>query len=309
LYVYELKCELFEYEDEVIDTSIDEIDTQVEDEGYITTLTLIGSGSTATATAILGTGYIRRIYLNNDGYGYTSTPSISITPAPFGGTNAAAVAITTSVSNTRSIKEILLTNAGSGYLTPPIITISGGGGVGASATCSIETVENGIVRFTMSNVGGGYKNSPIVTITGSVGSGQTAVGIASVGTSNQISAIRISNPGAGYTQSPTIAIAPPPSIAGFGTYIFNEIIIGSTSGTQARVKSWDQDTKVLKVSFVNNSGFYPGEIIVGSASSATYAVSTVGEFNIDDKYGENDVIEDEADSIIDFSQSNPFGYY
>ncbi len=304
LYVYELKCELFEYEDEVIDTSIDEIDTQVEDEGYITTLTLIGSGSTATATAILGTGYIRRIYLNNDGYGYTSTPSISITPAPFGGTNAAAVAITTSVSNTRSIKEILLTNAGSGYLTPPIITISGGGGVGASATCSIETVENGIVRFTMSNVGGGYKNSPIVTITGSVGSGQTAVGIASVGTSNQISAIRISNPGAGYTQSPTIAIAPPPSIAGFGTYIFNEIIIGSTSGTQARVKSWDQDTKVLKVSFVNNSGFYPGEIIVGSASSATYAVSTVGEFNIDDKYGENDVIEDEADSIIDFSQSN-----
>jgi hypothetical protein len=38
LYVYELKCELFEYEDEVIDTSIDEIDTQIEDEGYITTL-------------------------------------------------------------------------------------------------------------------------------------------------------------------------------------------------------------------------------------------------------------------------------
>ncbi len=309
LYVYELKCELFEYEDEVIDTSIDEIDTQVEDEGYITTLSLIGSGSTATATAILGTGYVRKIFLNNDGYGYTSTPSVSITPAPFGGTNATAVAITTSISDTRSIKEILLTNAGSGYLTPPTITISGGGGVGASATCSIETIQSGIVRFTMTNVGGGYKNSPIVTITGSVGSGQTAVGIASVGTSNQISAIRISNPGAGYTQPPTIAIAPPPSIAGFGTYIFNEIIIGSTSGTQARVKSWDQDTKILKVSFVNNSGFYPGEIIVGSASSATYAVSTVGEFNIDDKYGENDVIENEADSIIDFSQSNPFGYF
>ena len=40
-YVYQLKCELFEYEDEVIDTSIDEIDTQVQDEGYITTLKLI----------------------------------------------------------------------------------------------------------------------------------------------------------------------------------------------------------------------------------------------------------------------------
>ena len=34
-YVYKLKCELFEYEDEVIDTSIEAIDTQVEDVGYI----------------------------------------------------------------------------------------------------------------------------------------------------------------------------------------------------------------------------------------------------------------------------------
>ena len=39
---YQLKCELFEYEDEVIDTSIGSIDTQVQDEGYITTLNLIG---------------------------------------------------------------------------------------------------------------------------------------------------------------------------------------------------------------------------------------------------------------------------
>ena len=36
-YVYQLKCELFEYEDEVIDTSIDAIDTQVEEDGYIST--------------------------------------------------------------------------------------------------------------------------------------------------------------------------------------------------------------------------------------------------------------------------------
>ena len=70
LYVYELKCELFEYEDEVIDTTIDEIDEQIKDEGYITTLQLIGTGSTASATAIINTGYIRQIFLNNDGYDY-----------------------------------------------------------------------------------------------------------------------------------------------------------------------------------------------------------------------------------------------
>ena len=77
-YVYELKCELFEYEDEVIDTSIKEIDTQVQEEGYITTLKLVGVGRTAIVSATLGTGYIKNIFLNNDGYGYTRAPVVSI---------------------------------------------------------------------------------------------------------------------------------------------------------------------------------------------------------------------------------------
>ena len=312
LYVYELKCELFEYEDEVIDTTIDEIDTQVQDEGYITTLTLISSGSTATATATIGSGYIRQIYLNNDGYGYTSSPTVSISTAPSGGTNATAVAITSSFGGIRSVKEILLTNAGSGYTVAPSITLIGGGGTGAAATCSIETTQKGIIRFNILNTGDGYKNKPTITITGSVGAGQTAVGIANI-SNNKINAIRISNPGIGYTQSPSITIAPPPSLAGIGTYIFNEIVTGSISGTQARVKSWDYDTKVLKVSFANignnNSGFYPGEILVGSSSSASYAISSVEEFDLYDKYGENKEIQNEANQIIDFSESNPFGTY
>ena len=58
-YVYELKCELFEYEDEVIDTSIEAIDTQVEDEGYIQELQLVGVGRTALASSSIDTGYIR----------------------------------------------------------------------------------------------------------------------------------------------------------------------------------------------------------------------------------------------------------
>ena len=68
-YVYELQCELFEYEDEVIDTSLDIIDTQVSDEGYITSLQLVGYGRTATATANITQGYIRNFFLNNDGSG------------------------------------------------------------------------------------------------------------------------------------------------------------------------------------------------------------------------------------------------
>jgi hypothetical protein len=165
----------------------------------------------------------------------------------------------------------------------------------------------------MLNNGNGYAKAPAITITGAIGSGQTAVGIASLGNNNQISLIKISNPGAGYTQAPIVTIAPPPVISGFGTYIFNEIVTGSLSNTKARVKSWDTDTNILKVSFVSIgstiSGFYPGEVIVGSSSSATYSISNFDQWDLYDKYGENKIIEDEADQIIDFSQSNPFGNY
>ena len=75
-YVYQLKCELFEYEDEVIDTTIEAIDTQVQDEGFITQLQLIGIGKTATATAQISgsvpSGYVQKIFLNDDGGNYTS---------------------------------------------------------------------------------------------------------------------------------------------------------------------------------------------------------------------------------------------
>ena len=165
-YVYKLKCELFEYEDEVIDTSIDAIDTQVADEGYIATLQLVGVGRTATAVASIDTGYISEIFLNNDGSGFTGTPTVAISTSPSGlsGDNATAVAFTTSRANVTSIEKILLTNAGANYTTPPIITISGGGGTGAAATCSINTTSKGVIRFTMTDNGVGFGTAPVVTV-------------------------------------------------------------------------------------------------------------------------------------------------
>ena len=68
-YVYTLKCELFRYEDEVIDTGVDEIDDILTGEdsegiaedgststllGYSQTLTLVGTGATATLQGWLG---------------------------------------------------------------------------------------------------------------------------------------------------------------------------------------------------------------------------------------------------------------
>ena len=314
-YVYELKCELFEYEDEVIDTSIDEIDTQIETEGFITTLNLIGVGRTASATASINSGYIRQIFLNNDGYNYTSAPTVAISTSPTGNVNnnATAVAITTNRGGSLSVESIVLTNAGIGYTVTPIISFSGGGGTGAAATCSIETSSNGIVRFVISDEGIGYTSAPVITITGNVGLGQTATGTAIINSNTQIGSIYISNPGSGYTSNPTITIANPSILTGIGTYHFNEIVEGSQSRTQARVKSWDVDTNILKVSFVGigstTRGFVPGEIIVGAASSARYSVKSYDNMDIYDAYAQNDEIEEEADTFLDFSESNPFGNY
>ena len=395
-YIFELKCELFEYEDEVIDTDIEEIDTQVQETGFITTLNLIGSGTTASAVASLSqpTGYIRELFLNNDGYGYTQVPTVAISTSP-SGVNASAVAITTSIGGIKSIERIVLTNTGSGYTTPPIITIVGGNGVGAAATCSIETTLKGIKNFTVTGNGVGYGATPSVTITG-IGSdalitgSAKAVGEALINADNQVSSIRIINPGIGYTQVPTITLGDPSLITGIGTYYMNEIVTGQTSGTTARVKSWDLDTKVLKVSNVGIgttiSGFIPGEplesnestwyqTVVSTAGTVGYATTNkivgintagivVGQdlhpitnvvgagatvlsigistviMSIDtlqagwrtgvaftfghikntiyqiksydgsdiyDEYDTNDEIEAEADLLLDFTQSNPFG--
>jgi len=205
-YVYQLKCELFEYEDEVIDTSIDEIDTQVQDEGYITTLKLTGIGETASVSPVINTGYIREVFLNNDGSGYTSAPIVQFDDSPVSGGTATAVAITTSVGGVRSIKEILLTNAGFGYTSAPGITIYSGGGVGAAATASIETTDKGVVSFALINGGSAYPAVPTITV---AHPSQGATATAAVGASGTITSLTITNPGTQYLSAPTVTISTP----------------------------------------------------------------------------------------------------
>ena len=320
-YVYKLKCELFEYEDEVIDTSIEAIDTQVADEGYIATLRLVGVGRTATAVASINSGFISEIFLNNDGSGFTGTPTVAISTSPSGlvGDNASAVAFTTTRANITSVEKILLTNAGANYTSPPIITISGGGGTGAAATCSINTTSRGVVRFTMTDNGVGYGTAPVVTVAvppAGIASDR-AIGIASIGDAgggfNRVNSIFISNPGTAYTANPTVTIADPETISGIGTYLFNEVVQGMRSGTQARVKSWDVDTGILQIGNVGigttTTGFFAGEDVKGLTSGAIFSVSNFDEDDSTDKYNEGDIFESEADLIIDFSESNPFGTF
>ena len=67
-------------------------------------------------------------------------------------------------------------------------------------------------------------------------------------------------------------------------------------------------TNTLKVSYVTGT-FREGENIVGTASSAVYSMSSYNADDTYDKYTENDEIESEADDILDFTESNPFGVF
>ena len=317
-YVYELNCELYEYENELIDTAIEEVDNTVEDEGYITTLRLVGAAVTATASVIgisTSSPSIGSIVLTEDGYGYTSVPTVTIS-SPTSGTTATAVAITTSVGNVQSVKEIRLTNAGSGYTSnpPPTVTISGGGGSGAAATAIV--VSGGILTLSITNVGKGYYGTaPTVTISGpSVGSvDQTATAKAII-SNGTLSSLQITNAGSGYTSVPSVTISSP--ISGIGTYIYNEEVTGQSSGITGRVRNFKIRTDLdpinpptdLQVS-LNTGNFSVGETVIGGTSSARYVVESYDRESYDNPYDVNEEIETEADGILDFTESNPFGEY
>ena len=317
-YVYTLKCELFRYEDEDINTSIDFIDDNISGSGISTIslgvtqkLTMIGAGVTATAAVVsLVSGGIRFFTVTNRGGGYTSAPRVAISSAPSGGVTGIGSAtmiggIVVCAENVnpaaRSVQSVEVINPGAGYTIAPQVLFFGDG-VGAAATATIGNNIVGIITIT--NAGGGYVGIPTITFTGSATVSAAATAIVSAGGS--ITQIRITNAGLGYTTSPIITIANPPQIVGVGTFIFNELVTGSTSGTTARVRSWSVVTNVLEVASVSGS-FAPGETIVGAASSASRKLRTIDNFAVQDGYSDNSDIETEAEDIIDFSDTNPFG--
>jgi len=171
----------------------------------------------------------------------------------------------------------------------------------------------------MTNEGVGYGTVPVVTVSDpNLGiASEKAVGIASLGIDpssgfNRVNSIFVQDAGKNYDNTVTVTISDPETISGVGTYLFNEVVQGMRSGTQARVKSWDQDTGILQVGNIGigttTRGFFPGEDIKGLTSDALFSVSIFDD-DTTDKYNEGDIFESEADLIIDFTESNPFGSF
>ena len=308
-YVYTLSCELFRYEDEVIDTGIDEIDDNINDSVNSEVLALVSSGSTATAYTSIVDGAVTSIIVTNRGSAYTSIPTVAISSSRVAGGTATGIAtmiggiIDCNGTTSLKVQGVQITNPGFGYTVAPGIVFIGGGGSGAAATTRISNQAVGII--TISSGGSGYAVPPSVTFS-SPGIGTTATAVSIVSAAGTISGIRIINAGSGYTSSPTITISNP-NMTGIGTYISNETITGSISGTTALVRVWDATKGNLTI-YKSSGSFINGEIIVGSASSAMYKFKNESNFSsTTDLYAKNNEIEVEADSILDFNETNPFG--
>ena len=333
LYVYELYCELFRYQDEVIATGIDDIDNELlgdetdglTDDGISTiqgitqTLTMVGTAVNATAVVGLVNGGVRSFTVTNRGGGYGMVPTVQVSAAPTGGLTAVGIAsmiggiqVCNLNANPRlqSVQRVDVSNPGFGYTVAPTVTFSttDGTGSGVAATTVIGDDIVGIVTIT--NIGGGYIDNPVVSFTNEIfKSGITTAGAtatAFVSTAGTITNVFLTNAGLGYSVAPNISIAAPNSGTNIGEFAFNEIITGSTSGVTARVRSWNSTTNALEVASPTGS-FSTGETITGSTSGATRTLRSIDKTITNDPYADNFNIEAEADKILDFTEQNPFG--
>jgi Virus neck protein len=101
---------------------------------------------------------------------------------------------------------------------------------------------------------------------------------------------------------------------GTGSYIYKETVFQSLDNTQANattvgvVSSWDNATKMLAVT--NIAGEFTDNVaIIGETSNAHYLLNTFDPMAVElrnEKY-DNLYINQQANTIIDFSESNPFG--
>ena len=259
--------------------------------------------------SVTGLGQITTLTLTDVGLGYTAAPVITISdPSGF-----RAGILTASVGVGTTVTSISITNPGAAYTVAPTLTIaSPAAGTTATATAFINTATGIITGVTVTNPGTGYTSAPTITLTGGIG---TALVSAFVNVAGIVTGTNIDYVGAGYTRVPTATFASPFVGVNTGTFIGNEIITGQTGLATARVKDWNEETKVLKVYRVAGD-FRDGETIVGSATTldgvdttGSYILNSIVYEDADDDYNASIEFEDEGEDIIDFTETNPFGTF
>jgi hypothetical protein len=101
---------------------------------------------------------------------------------------------------------------------------------------------------------------------------------------------------------------------GLGTYQLKEIVFQSTDGTYnnaittATVQSFNDPANILTVTNIQGE-FLDNQTIIGLSSNAQYTLSTFDPLATQphNEIYDNKYIQNSANLVIDFSESNPFG--
>jgi len=251
-----------------------------------------GTGSGATAHAVVSGGVVTNFVVDNTGTSPYTTPVATITPVGSGATAG------TVVLDTNKVISIGVTTGGSGYVGTPTVSITGGSGTSATAT---SVLSGGVVQsITVTNGGSGYTSAPTATIV-PVGSGAVAVVTINNG---RVTALTPTAIGTGYgtgAAAPNVIISGP----GVGAQVTANVVGGSvtsytvTSGgsgyTTISATVLDFSSPTLTVSSISGT-FTAGMNLQGVTSGATTTVVELGGGEIDtDLSGgvdANDILED-----------------
>jgi len=155
-------------------------------------------GTTATATATVGTSGVSAVNVGSGGSGYTA-PTVTIGPAPAGGTIATATA-----TAAFSVGTVTVGAGGTGY-TAPTVTLDAPIAGGTQAVASATVVSGVITAISVTTPGSGYTSAPNVYISDSSGTGASATSALAAGT-GVVASISVTNPGTGYTAPPNVTI-------------------------------------------------------------------------------------------------------
>ena len=160
------------------------------------TVTIVGDGSGATATAKVGAGgAITDITITNPGSNYTSA-TVEITGA---GAGAAATAVVTS---SQTVVAVNVTNSGMNYVQPSV-AITGGG----ATTPATATAYGSVDSLSLTYGGSGY-TLPTVDFDypDGVGGVQAKGHVTWDTVTGVITGVVIDNPGSGYSRAPNVVI-------------------------------------------------------------------------------------------------------
>jgi len=115
--VFKMRCQLYEYTGEDMDTGIDVLDDLESKYAYKYILTLDNTRDSAQATATLSSGVLQTLNITDSGNNYfTNAPTVTVIDS----TGVGAAIVATIDSNNGKVNGLTLTNPGTGYSSPTI---------------------------------------------------------------------------------------------------------------------------------------------------------------------------------------------